>query len=93
MSEATSDDIQSLLAELKNLRNDFAKIGELLKDTARSRSAEAADKIRATAERGWSEAKSTAQTVMEEMEERPIGAAVVVFVAGVFFGLMIGGRR
>ena len=107
MSEASSssdDDIQSLRAELKNLRDDFTKIGDILKDVARNRGAEAADRIRSTAERGWSEAKSTAergwseakstaQNVLEEMEERPLGTAMVVFVAGMLFGLMLGGRR
>ncbi len=93
MSEATSDDIQSLRAELGNLRDDFAKIGDILKESARTRGAEAADRLRASAERGWSEAKSTAQTVLEEMEERPLGTALAVFVAGMLFGLLLGGRR
>jgi ElaB/YqjD/DUF883 family membrane-anchored ribosome-binding protein len=96
MSEASSsndDDIQSLRAELKNLRDDFAKIGDILKDVARSRGAEAADRLRSTAERGWDEARSRAQSVLEEMEERPLGTAMVVFVAGMLFGLMLGGRR
>jgi ElaB/YqjD/DUF883 family membrane-anchored ribosome-binding protein len=96
MSEASSssdDDIQSLRAELKNLRDDFTKIGDILKDVARNRGAEAADRIRSTAERGWTEAKSTAQNVLEEMEERPLGTAMIVFVAGMVFGLMLGGRR
>ncbi|HXJ03058.1 MAG TPA: hypothetical protein VNH44_17695 [Micropepsaceae bacterium] len=90
---ASDDDIQALRAELKNLRADFVKIGELLKDTARNRGAEAADKLRATAERGWNDAKSTAQTVLEEMEERPLGTAAAVFVAGMLFGILLGGRR
>jgi ElaB/YqjD/DUF883 family membrane-anchored ribosome-binding protein len=93
MSAATDADMQALRAELRNLRNDFAKITELLKDTARNRGAEAADRIRETAERGWNEAKSTAQNVIEEMEERPLGTAMVVFVAGMLFGLLLGGRR
>ena len=95
MSEASSsdDDIQSLRAELKKLRDDFAHLGDILKDVARNRGAEAADKIRSTAERGWTEARSTAQNVLEEMEERPLGTAMIVFVAGMVFGLMLGGRR
>jgi ElaB/YqjD/DUF883 family membrane-anchored ribosome-binding protein len=95
MSEASSsnDDIEALRGEFKKLRDDFAKIGDTLKDVARNRGAEAADRIRSTAERGWSEARSTAQNVLEEMEERPLGTAMVVFVAGMLFGLMLGGRR
>jgi ElaB/YqjD/DUF883 family membrane-anchored ribosome-binding protein len=90
---ATDDDIQALRAEFKNLRADFSKLTELLKDTAFNRGSEAADRLRATAERGWSEAKSTAQTVIEEMEERPLATVAGVFVAGVLFGLLLGGRR
>jgi hypothetical protein len=96
MSEASSgndEDIQALRAEFKNLRDDFAKIGDILKDVARSRGAQAADQLRSTAERGWNEARSTAENVLEEMEERPLGTAMVVFVAGLVFGLMLGGRR
>src|SRR5580765_4498734 len=94
MSAAANDsDMEALRAELKNLRADFSRITEILKDTAKSRGAEAADKIRQTAERGWTEAKSTAQTVLEEMEERPLGTAMVVFIGGMLFGLLLGGRR
>jgi ElaB/YqjD/DUF883 family membrane-anchored ribosome-binding protein len=93
MSEATDSDVQALRNELRNLRADFSKISEILKDTARQRGSEAADKIRETAERGWSEAKNTAQTVIDEMEERPLGTAMIVFVAGMLFGLLVGGRR
>ena len=90
---ANDGDVQALRAELKNLRADFSKVTELLKDTARNRGAEAADRLRATAERGWSEAKGTAQTVLEEMEERPLATVAGVFVAGVLFGLLLGSRR
>ena len=92
-SNSSDADLQSLRAEFKNLRDDFAKIGDILKDVARNRGAEAADRIRSTAEKGWSEARSTAQNVLEEMEERPLGTAMVVFVAGLLFGLMLGSRR
>ena len=53
MSQATDADIQALIAELKILRADFAKITEIVKETARHRSEEAAEQIRETAERGW----------------------------------------
>ena len=93
VDSASDNDIQALRAEFKNLRTDFSKITELLKDTAINRGSEAADRLRATAERGWNEAKTTAQTVIEEMEERPLATVAGVFVAGVLFGLLLGGRR
>jgi ElaB/YqjD/DUF883 family membrane-anchored ribosome-binding protein len=89
----TDADVQALRAELRNLRADFSKVTELLKDTARSRGADAAERLRATAEQGWNEAKTTAQSVIEEMEERPLATVGAVFVAGVLFGLLLGGRR
>jgi F0F1-type ATP synthase membrane subunit b/b' len=92
-NSATATDVQALRAELKNLRADFSKITDILRDSARNRGAEAADMIRETAERGWTEAKSTAKTVIEGMEDRPLGTAMAVFVAGVLFGLLVGGRR
>ena len=93
MSAANDSDVDALRAELKNLRADFSRITEILKDSAKTRGAEAADRIRQTAERGWTEAKSTAQTVLEEMEERQLGTAMVVFIGGMLFGLLLGGRR
>src|SRR5437868_13831141 len=93
MNSSATSDVDQLRSELRNLREDFSKIADILKDSAKTRGAEAAGRIRETAERGWSEAKTTAQTVLEELEERPIGTAMVVFVAGMLFGLMVGGGR
>lgn len=93
MSQATEADIQALVNEMKNLRSDFVKIGEILKDTARHGGADAADLLREQAERGWTTARGKAQTLMEEMEERPFGTAIVVFIAGLLLGLILGGRR
>jgi hypothetical protein len=93
MSANTDADMDALRAELKNLRADFARITDILKESAKTRGADAAERIRQTAERGWTEAKSTAQTVLEEMEERPLGTAMVVFIGGMLFGLLLGGRR
>ncbi len=89
----SASDVEQLQAELRNLRDDFSKIADILKESARTRGAEAAGRLRQTAERGWSEARNTAQSVFEELEERPVGTAVIVFFAGVLFGLMVGGGR
>jgi ElaB/YqjD/DUF883 family membrane-anchored ribosome-binding protein len=92
MSQTTEADIQALMNEMKNLRSDFVKIGEILKDAARHGSADAADRVREQAERGWSTARSKAQTLVDEMEERPFGTAMVVFIAGLLLGLIVGRR-
>ena len=92
MSDGTDANIQALQAELKVLRADFARIAELLKDTARHGSAEAADRIRETAEQGWSEAQRRAQSLLKEMEERPIGSALTIFGIGVLLGMLLARR-
>jgi ElaB/YqjD/DUF883 family membrane-anchored ribosome-binding protein len=92
MSNATDADIQALLAELKVLRADFTKITEIIKDTARHGSAEAAERLRETAERGWSEARNRAEGLFEEMGERPVQSALVIFGVGVLLGLLVGRR-
>jgi ElaB/YqjD/DUF883 family membrane-anchored ribosome-binding protein len=92
MTQATEADIQALLAELKVLRADFNKITEIIKDTARHGSEEAAERIRETAERGWSEARTRAESLMEEVEERPVQSALVVFGVGILLGLLVGRR-
>jgi ElaB/YqjD/DUF883 family membrane-anchored ribosome-binding protein len=92
MSNATDADIQALIAELKVLRADFAKITEIVKDTARHGSAEAAERIREHAERGWDHARTHAAGLMEEMEERPVQSALVIFGVGVLLGLLVGRR-
>lgn len=89
----SASDVDQLRSELRNLREDFTRIGDILKESARTRGAEAADRIRESAERRWSDAKTTAQSVMDELEDRPIGTAVAVFVAGILFGMMLGGGR
>lgn len=92
MSQSTETDIEALAAEMKTLRADFARIGELLKDAAKNRSAEAADAIRERAERHWNDAKDTAQTVFKEMEQRPVQSALAIFGIGVLLGLIVGRR-
>jgi hypothetical protein len=89
----SAPDVEQLRSELRNLREVFTRIADILKDSARTRGAEAADRIRETAERRWSDAKTTAQSVLDELEDRPIGTAVAVFVAGMLIGMMLGGGR
>jgi hypothetical protein len=92
MSETTEADIEALKGEMKKLREDFAKIAELLKDAARHGSADAADMIRDKAEQHWNDAKSTAQSMFKEMEERPVQSALTIFGVGVLLGLLVGRR-
>jgi len=75
MSDATDADVQALAAEMRNLRADVERIASLLKDTARHGAEDAKDAFRDTAEMGWNEAKAKAQSVIDEIEQRPVQSA------------------
>jgi ElaB/YqjD/DUF883 family membrane-anchored ribosome-binding protein len=92
MNTATEADIQALIAEMKNLRADVERIGGLLKHTARHGAEDATAKVRETAEQGWSEAKTRAKTLMEEMEHRPMQSALTIFGVGILLGLLVSRR-
>ena len=55
--------------------------------------ADITERVRATAERGWSGAKDSAQTVVEEIEDHALIATLLALLAGIFIGLLIGSRR
>jgi hypothetical protein len=52
-----------------------------------------AERVRSTAERGWSGARDSAQTVVDEIEEHALIATLLAFLAGILMGLLLGMRR
>lgn len=92
MNTTTQADIEALIAEMKNLRADVERIGALLKDVARHGAADAEEAVRDAAEKGWYEAKAKAQSLVEEMEQRPVQSALTIFGVGVLLGLLVGRR-
>lgn len=92
MNTTTQADIEALIAEIKNLRADVERIGGLLKDTARHGAADAKEAVRDTAEMGWREAKDQVQSLLGEMEQRPMQSALTVFGVGILLGLLVGRR-
>jgi ElaB/YqjD/DUF883 family membrane-anchored ribosome-binding protein len=68
--------------EIRSLRNDVNSLR-----------AEIAERLGDAADRGWTGAKDTAQTVMDEIEERPFVATFLGLILGLLIGLMLGSRR
>lgn len=89
----TESDVQALSGELKALRSEFARLGQLLESTARNAGNEAAQAARATGERAWNEVKRGADELAQRIESRPVTAAATAFGVGVVLGLLFGGRR
>lgn len=92
-SNATDADIQALQGELRNLRNDFTKVAETLRDLATHGTAEAGEKIKNSAEKVWGKAKKQANNVIEEVEAHPMQAALIAFGVGAMLGVLFRGRR
>jgi ElaB/YqjD/DUF883 family membrane-anchored ribosome-binding protein len=90
---STESDIQALSAELKQLRAEFARLGQLLESAARNAGSEAAQAARATGEKAWGEVRRSADELASRIESRPVTSAAAAFGIGIFLGLLFGGRR
>jgi len=93
MADQTTADIADLQTEIKQLRTDFAKIAGTMRDLASQGVAGAEERVAASADKLWSEAKRHVQSVGREIEEKPIAAAFTAFAAGIILGLILSGRR
>jgi ElaB/YqjD/DUF883 family membrane-anchored ribosome-binding protein len=93
MMSATEAEVQALSDELKQLRAEFARLGQLLESTARTAGTEAAQAARATGERAWGEVRTRADDLASRIESRPVTSAATAFGIGVFLGLLFAGRR
>lgn len=89
----TTEDIEALQAEMKQLRQDLARLSETFRDVLRHGGAEAVDRARDTGEKLWGEAKRRAHGVTEEIEEKPLTAAMTAFGLGVILGMLFSSRR
>ena len=93
MADQTTVDIAELQSEIKQLRSDFAKIAGTMRDLASQGVAEAEEKVAASADMLWTEAKRHVHNVGREIEEKPIASAFVAFGTGIILGLFLSGRR
>ncbi|HEY3638985.1 MAG TPA: hypothetical protein VGK90_12625 [Rhizomicrobium sp.] len=89
---ATESEVQALSDELKQLRSEFVRLGQLLESTARTAGTEAAQAARATGEKAWGEVRRSADELAGRIEGRPITSAAVAFGIGVILGLLFGRR-
>ncbi|HXL98686.1 MAG TPA: hypothetical protein VN932_02070 [Rhizomicrobium sp.] len=93
MSTTTEKDVESLVAEMKQLRGDFAKLGELLQKTIRHAGEEAAREAAAAGERAWTGAKVKADEFAQSVQEEPLLYTAGAFGIGMLLGILFGSRR
>jgi ElaB/YqjD/DUF883 family membrane-anchored ribosome-binding protein len=93
MTTDINKDTDALIAELKQLRAEFTKLGELLQATTRHAGEDAIRRARAGGEQAWNEARSSAEDVIQKIEQNPVSSAGIAFGVGIVLGLIFGGRR
>jgi ElaB/YqjD/DUF883 family membrane-anchored ribosome-binding protein len=86
---ATDKDFEALAAELKQLRADFARLGEVLESTARNAGNDAWKQARETGEKAWSETRQRSEDLVHMIEARPIASAAWAFGIGALLGILL----
>ena len=97
MSDATktdtSKDIEALTAELKQLRSDFARLGDVLQSTVKHAGQSAAAEATARGEQIWGDAKVKADEVAKAIQGEPFAFTFGAFAAGLLLGWIFSSRR
>jgi ElaB/YqjD/DUF883 family membrane-anchored ribosome-binding protein len=93
VASGTEADIEALKGEMKQLRAEFTKLGDILKNVVHHGREEAGERVRATAEQVWDEASARAAGLTKKIEEQPVTAAFAAFGIGMLIGLLFSSRR
>jgi ElaB/YqjD/DUF883 family membrane-anchored ribosome-binding protein len=86
-------DLDVVAAELKQLRSDFARLGDVLQSVLRRASRGAASEASEAGERIWSGAKGRAEDLAKTIQDEPLAFTFGALGVGFVLGLLIGGRR
>jgi ElaB/YqjD/DUF883 family membrane-anchored ribosome-binding protein len=93
MTDKPDPDIAALLAEIKHLREDFSRMGNVVEDLVRHRGHAAADKMSQHAEKAWDSVHRGAESATHTLEQHPMTTLGSAFGLGLLFGMLFGNRR
>ena len=93
MAATMDNDLATLQADIQQLRADFAKMTADMRNVATSGYAQATGKAQESAEKVWDEVRRQAQSVTQEIEERPFASALASFATGLLLGMLLNSRR
>jgi ElaB/YqjD/DUF883 family membrane-anchored ribosome-binding protein len=93
MAAPIENDFATLQADIRQLRADFGKMTTDMRDIATNRVNEAGGKAQESAEKLWGEVRRQAQSVGQEIEERPFASALAAFATGLVLGMLLNARR
>lgn len=92
MSDRQDPDLQALMGEIKHLREDFARMGNVVEDLVRHRANAAKDEVNRRAERVWDDVGKTAESATHTMEQNPVATVGGAFGLGLLIGMLFGRR-
>jgi ElaB/YqjD/DUF883 family membrane-anchored ribosome-binding protein len=93
MADSTAEDLNTLRAELANLRADLGRVSDTLKDVVKHGREEAVGKATEAMEKLQDEIGRRTERLSREIEQNPLTAVFTAFGLGVLLGLFFGGRR
>jgi ElaB/YqjD/DUF883 family membrane-anchored ribosome-binding protein len=93
MTDKPAPDVAALLAEMKHLREDFTRMGEVVEELVRGRAHAAADKVGERAEKAWAGVHRTAESASHTLEQNPMATLGGAFGLGLLFGMLFSGRH
>lgn len=86
-------DTHSLMAEVHQLRADFARIADALHASVRRRGGEVLGSAEDAAQKIFDEARRRTDGLAREIEQKPIAAALGAFGVGLLLGALFSARR
>jgi ElaB/YqjD/DUF883 family membrane-anchored ribosome-binding protein len=92
MTIASESEVQALRADMEQLRADFAKVCDTLKEIARHRKADAVEQVDKTIDLALQGLKAGGKEVTETLQERPLASALTAFGVGMALGLVLNRR-
>jgi ElaB/YqjD/DUF883 family membrane-anchored ribosome-binding protein len=93
MAAPIENDLATLQGDMQQLRADLGKMTTDMRAIASSRVTEASGKAQESAEKMWGEVRRQAQSVSQEIEERPFASAMAAFATGLLLGMLLKARR
>lgn len=93
MNDKRDPDLEALAAEIKQLREDFARAGKVLEELVRHRGNAAAAGATRRAEKAWDDVSRTAESAAQTLEQNPMATVAGAFGLGLVLGMLFSGRR
>lgn len=88
--DTSAKSMETLQAELSQMRSDFAALTGTLKALAGDLGSDAFTRVRRASTRVEEGAEHTAEAVADAIGQRPLVSLVVAFVVGLLMGLLVG---